>query len=109
MAFPLLSHLSLDAFAPGVPLVDEPLPVRNELRADVALLRGVLLLELATVLLEVAPDLPLLLLGEECARARAPEELLEAIENVLLELLAPEVPDGVAVLELQSFAISSRH
>lgn len=83
--------------------------MRDELRADVALLRGVLLLELATVLLEIAPDLPLLLLGEECARARAPEELLEAIENVLLELLAPEVPDGVAVLELQSFAISSRY
>ena len=62
---PLLRNLLLAAQAPSVPLVDETLAVRDELRTDVALLRGVLLVEYARVLLEVPPDLLLLLLREQ--------------------------------------------
>ena len=62
---PLLRNLLLAAQAPSVPLVDETLAVRDELRTDVALLRGVLLVEYARVLLEVPPDLLLLLIGEQ--------------------------------------------
>ena len=74
----------------------------NELGTDVAFLSSIFLVELSAVLLEVAADLALLLLGEQRARAWPPEELLEAVEDVLLELLSLEVPDGVAVLNLQS-------
>ena len=102
---PLLRNLLLAAQPPSVPLVDEPLAVRDELRANVALLCGVLLVELAAELLEVTPDLPLLLLREQCARARAPEELLEAVEDVLLELLSAEVPDRVTVLQLRGVSV----
>ena len=62
---PLLRNLLLAAQAPSVPLVDETLAVRDELRTDVALLRGILLVEYARVLLEIPPDLLLLLLGEQ--------------------------------------------
>ena len=75
--------------------------MRDQLCTDVTLLRRVLLVELPAVLLEGAADLALLLLGEQRPWARTPEELLEAVENVLLELLSTEVPDGVAVLDLQ--------
>lgn len=99
-------HLFLAARAPRVPLVDEPLAKRDELGADVALLRSVLLLERAAVFPEVAPDLALLLLRKQAARTGPPEELLEAVEDVLLDFLATEVPESIAILELQMSCLS---
>lgn len=97
----VLRQLLLTPQSPRVPFVHEPLPLCDELCADVALLGRVLLLERAAVLLEVPPDLPLLLLREESRRARAPEELLKPVEDMLLELLAAEIPYRVSVLELR--------
>jgi hypothetical protein len=53
--------------------------VRNELGTNVALLRGILFVELPAVFFEVATDLTLLLLRKQCARTGPPEELLEAV------------------------------
>ena len=83
--------------------------MRDELRRDVALLRRVLLVERARVLLERPTDLLLLLLREQRRRAGAPEELLEAVQDVLLQLLATEVPDRVAVLELYHENVRHMH
>lgn len=77
--------------------------MRDELRADVALLRCVLFVKLPAVLLEVTANLALLFLGEQSPRAWSPEELLKAVEDVLLKLLSTEVPDSVAILNLQCF------
>ena len=42
----------------------------------------------------------LLVLCEECAGPGTPEELFEAIEDVLLEFCSFEVPDSIAVFDL---------
>jgi hypothetical protein len=89
--------------APCVPLIHEPLAERDELRGSLTFLQLVLLVEPASVFAEILADLLLLLFGEECARARAPEELLEAIEDVLLDLFTSEAPNSVPVFKLELF------
>ena len=80
----LLGELFLRPESPSVPLIDETLPLSNEFGTDVAFLRSILFVELPAVLFEVPTDLPLLLLGEQRAGTRPPEELLEPVEDVLL-------------------------
>lgn len=96
----LLLHVVLALETPCVPFVDQPLPVRDKLSADVRRLRLVVLLELTAVVLQSAANLALLLLGQERARSRTPQKLLEAIDNLLLKLLAAEAPDSEPVLKL---------
>jgi hypothetical protein len=95
-----LRCLLLALHTPRVPLVHESLAVRGKLRGRRARLRLVLLVEAAAVLAQRLLDLPLLVLADQRARARPPDELLEAVEDVLLDLVASEVPDRVPVLEL---------
>lgn len=79
--------------------------------------RGVLLVERSGELSERLSDAFLVFLGEEGGGTRSPEELLEGVDVVSLELLAFEIPDGVAGVGLartrrgkeggqRSFAIS---
>lgn len=68
----LLLPVLLALAPPRVPLIHEPSALRDELGADVAFFRSVLLLELSAVLLEIFADLALLLLCEQCARPWAP-------------------------------------
>ena len=74
----------------------------DELGTDVGFLRCIFLLEHSGVFFETFADQKLLIFRQERAWARPPEELFESIQYVLLEFLAPEIPDRVPVLELLS-------
>lgn len=86
---------------PGVPLRDELPPVLKNLGRTLRLGRSVLLVEDTGELAERLADPLLVLFWEKRRRTRAPEELLEAIEVLALELLALEVPDGVTGVGLK--------
>lgn len=73
----------------------------DELGTDITLFRGILLVELSAVFLEVATDLTLLLLCEESGWPWSPEQLFEAIDDVFLDFLTTEVPDGIAIFDLR--------
>lgn len=72
----------------------------NEFSANIALFRGVLLVESATEFPKVFLNQPLLVFRQERTRAGPPEELLEAVKDLFCEFLAAEVPYGKAILEL---------
>jgi hypothetical protein len=86
---------------PRVPLVDQPPPQLQHLGGTLRLGRGVFLVELARELSEALSDLLLVVLWEEGRGAGSPEELLESVDVVTFELLAAEVPDGVAGVGLR--------
>lgn len=97
---PLLRQLLLRSDTPGIPFVNQPPSLRYELSTDVALFGSILFVECSAVFFEILPDLALLLLGEQCTRSRTPEELLEAVHDVLLKFLPAEIPYSITVLEL---------
>lgn len=96
----ILEHSKSYGGSPGIPFVDKTLPSGDDFRTRLVLIGGVFLLECAAELLEVAPDFLLLILGQQTSWPRAPEELLESIQNMFLQLLSSEVPDSVPVLKL---------
>lgn len=104
----LLLNIIFALETPGIPLIDEPLPLGNQFSTDIALLGSVFLIELPAELSEVPPDLSLLLLRQKRTRTRAPEELFESIKDMFLELLSSEVPDGVTIFELRKVTTSAR-
>lgn len=69
---------------------------------------SVFFLKLLAELFEVFPDLLLLIFAQERSRTWPPNELLEAIQNVLFNFLATEVPDCIAVLKLPGEIIRVR-
>lgn len=97
-----------DLCAPSIPFVDETLAVGDQLLAGTALLGCVLLVEYTPKVLELLDDCLLLLLGQQSLWARPPQELLEPVQNVLLQLLALEVPNSVAVFELMTASSNTR-
>lgn len=81
---PRALHVLLRSLPPGVPFLHESLTKSDELTRDVGRLELVGLLELTSVLAQVLLDLLLLVAREEGGGTRAPEELLELVEVVLL-------------------------
>lgn len=88
---------------PGVPLVHEALAVCEQVGGNVALSDSVLFIERPAVFTQVLADQSLLLLRQQRTGPRSPNELLELVEDVLLKLLTPEVPDTIAVLDLPRY------
>lgn len=60
----LILQILLTLAPPRIPLIHKPPPLGNELSTDVTLFRGIFLVELPAVLLEILTDLALLLLSK---------------------------------------------
>ena len=103
---PLIRDFGLAPGPPCIPLVDETLALSNEFSTLFVYICSIFLFECASILAEILPDKALLLFVEQRTWTRPPEELLEPIENVLLQLLTAEVPDGISVLKLKNGVIN---
>ena len=79
------------------------------LQSRVAFLGGILLFELLAKFAEAATHSLLLLFAEQGAWTRSPQNLLELLNHVLLQLVSTPIPDRFTVLHLQwtSLATSS--
>lgn len=79
----LFYNVSLTPCAPCVPFVKKALTMSDKLCADIALFRSIFLVECTAILTQVLANLPLVILCKKTTRPRSPNELLEAIKDVL--------------------------
>lgn len=100
LILPLRDQLPDPLRPPSVPLVDQPLPVCQQLGRNVALLGSILLVELPAELPEVLANSLLVVFGEERCGSWTPDELLEFLLREFMQILTLEVPKVVPSLRL---------